>query len=221
MYWTHTHDDEADDDDATRYTREYVDYLWEFNWKRSESNISYQLWVAQLATFNALLLIHISYFTCLRFTKKRKKNETYIIRKWIRMGLPFSSFLCCCCYMLLRLSTNASPLRIIILTCSFFFFFFCTTMEISFCICLLFVRPKRMWRFFVIIIMIVVVVVVFTLYISFYKSSTADVVARYFHYSTGFFSVWQRFYKKRNMAVALFVVCAVSIMIYNFMLAYV
>lgn len=34
-------------------------------------------------------------------------------------------------------------------------------MRISFCICLLFVRPKRMWRFFVIIIMIVVVVFTF------------------------------------------------------------
>lgn len=69
---------------------------------------------------------------------------------------------------------------------------------------------------FVIIIVIVVIFVgrvVLALYISFYKSSTADVVARYFHYSTGFFLSLSvsvllglaEVLQKRNMAGAFFV----------------
>lgn len=74
MYWTHTYDedddnnndDDDDDDDTTRYTREYVDYIWEFNLKTKR--IKHILTVASRnlwhPTFFGSFIFHIILHVC-------------------------------------------------------------------------------------------------------------------------------------------------------------
>lgn len=121
---------------------------------------------------------------------------------------------------------------------------FLTWHEISFRICLLSIRPKRMWQFLSSLLLrmlsLLLLLLLLRLFlsfcavcISFYKSSAADVVARYFHYThivcvfVCFLLLRRRFargFAKKKYGCFLFVclLCGlVSIVIYNFMHAYV
>lgn len=180
----------------TRYTREYVDYVWEFN--RNEANQTF------LNSFDIERSFAHSYFifTCLEHTMCDSRRQQEQEWEWEMSTLYASelfffssSFVHCCYCILFRLSTNTSPLRIIILTfshwhgnlISYLSSFYSTETNVA---------------VFVIIITMNVVVVILAPCISFYKSSTADVVARYFHYIQLFFPLWlPEVLRKRNMVV--------------------